>query len=248
MPAFSVNLIVRDASATLTSTLTGLRDLSDDIVVVVDSRSSDASEAIAKKFTSRVFTHPFSDYSAQRTFALTHARHDWVLSLDADEDVSPDLHRFLREFSASPSSGFSAYLLPRHNLIFGRVIRHTNWDPHGLIRLFEKTRGQWRGRIHEQWFTTGPVSRVTAPLIHHNYSTVAGFLSRLDTYTTAEAREHPRFSWPALICSPVWEFIRRFVIHAGFLDGFHGLFLSFLMGFYKLSVWVKVWQNQYVAI
>jgi glycosyltransferase involved in cell wall biosynthesis len=249
MPSFSVNFIVKNGEKTLTSALESVKDLSDDLIIIIDSGSSDTSEEIARKFTPHVFIRKFDDFSSQRNFAISKSRHDWIFSLDADEQLSQGLKSELSKFSQKENPDSSAFYIPRQNIIFGKSIRHTNWDPDGIIRLFDKTKGSWQGQIHESWVTSGRVGKLYSPIIHHNYGSVEEFITRLNTYTTVEAEQlfthHTSFSFLRMIWDAKYDFLRRYIRHAGFLDGWHGLYLSCLMAFYHLTVHVKLWQKSH---
>lgn len=247
MPAFSINIIVKNGAKTLNTCLESLKGLSDDTVVIVDRSTTDNTKDIVKKFNCRFLHHTFTDFSSQRNFALSESKHSWVFSLDADEYISPELNKYLREFKAHPNPLEKAFTIKRLNIIFGKIIRHSNWDPNGIIRLFDRGSGIWAGEIHETWVSTGPISRINLPIIHQNYQTVEEFLTKLNSYTSAEAKQISDFNYFKFFWVPLKEFIRRFVLHAGFLDGFHGLFLSYLMWFYQISIWVKVWQKQHIV-
>jgi glycosyltransferase involved in cell wall biosynthesis len=246
MSNLSVNIIVKDAATTLPVCLSGISGLTDDLVIVVDARTTDQTEKIARMFTARVINHTFTDFASQRNFAVSKSKYNWIFTLDTDETVSPDLYTFLKHFS--PPTEYTAFSVRRSNIIFGRPIKHTNWDPNGLIRLFNKHSGRWVGQVHETWQSSGRVGSLKFPLIHQNYQTVSEFMSKLDNYTTAEAGQIPRFSLFSFIWQPTREFIRRFFIHAGFMDGYHGLYLSFLMWIYQVSIWIKVWQKEHVSL
>ena len=249
MSSFSVNLIVRNGEKTLTSALESVKDISDDIIVVIDSESSDSSEEIARKFTPHVFIRKFDDFSSQRNFAVSKSRHDWIFSLDADEQLSQGLKSELSKFSQKEYPDSSAFYIPRENIIFDKSIRHTNWDPDGIVRFFDKNKGVWQGKIHEVWKTSERVGRFQIPIIHHNYDTVEEFITRLNAYTTSEAEElYSRgvsFSWIRLLWDVKYDFFRRYIWHAGFLDGLHGYYLSWLMAFYHLTVHIKLWQKNH---
>jgi len=246
MPAFSVNVIARDSVSTISDCLESLRGLSDDLVIVVDSRSTDASEKIAGKFTTKIFNHKFIDFADQRNFAVTKSVHAWILSVDADEVVSRELREYLNKFREI-NLPFDAFAIKRHNFIFQKLIKHSNWDPNGIVRLFDKTFGKWSGKIHETWESTGKVGLINLPILHNNYKTVEEFMSKLEIYTTAEAEQISHFSIFQFIWCPTIEFFRRFIFHVGFLDGFHGLFLSFLMWIYQINIWIKVWQKEHIS-
>jgi len=235
MPAFSVNILCRDNESQLSDCINSLKSLSDDVVIVVDDRTSDNSAGIAKKLTSQFFAHKFLDFATQRNFAISKSKYDWIFSIDPDEKVSPKLVQELENFK-NTETPHSAFWIPRHNYIFGKLIKHTNWDPNGIVRLFNKNNSHWQGEIHEQIVTIGTLGKFKSPLLHDNYHSVEEFMTRMNTYTTAEAKTSVTPQ------NPIVDFFRRYIWHAGFLDGRHGLFLSYLMAIYHLSVWIKKWQ------
>jgi glycosyltransferase involved in cell wall biosynthesis len=243
----SVVLVVRDGAKTLARCLTSVQPLTSDIVVILDPRTVDATAAVCRQFKARVYTRRFDDFSGQKNYALSQAKNSWVLSLDADEWLSPGLQQELLHLTLLPD--VTAYAIPRKNIIFGRIINHTNWDPNGLVRFFDKTRSSWQGQVHEQLVTRGQTAGLISPLMHENYRTVEEFLTRQDAYSTLAAQEKlqsgVRFSLFSALFQPLGEFFRRYIWHAGFLDGWHGLFLSYLMAQYHFSVWVKLWQKSH---
>ncbi len=174
--------------------------------------------------------HEFKNYADQKNYAVNRCANEWVLSLDADEVLSPQLTEELKHLDFKDV----AYIIPRKNIIFGKTINHTNWDPNGVLRLFQKSKGQFVGMVHEQWQTSGSIGQVTGPIIHYNYATVEEFITKMNTYTVLEDRAE----------NPGLEFLRRYIWHAGFLDGWHGLFLSYLMAIYHLIVIVKLWEKR----
>lgn len=234
MEPLSVCLVVRDAAALLPDCLTGIRTLTPDIVIVVDDRTTDDTARIAREVTSQVFTHSFTDFAAQKNFALSQSRTDWNLFLDADERLSPELVAEIKQTLIHPD--FAAYSIPRLNYIFKRPIYHTNWDPYSdsHIWLFRKSVSTWVGRVHEEVEVKGRVGRLRHPKIHLAYDSVETFVTKLNHYTSLEISTR----------SAVWEFIRRYFWHLGFLDGWHGLFLSYLMCIYHLSVNIKLWEKK----
>lgn len=241
----SVAIIAKDAQKTLPVCLKSVSKLSNDIVVVVDTATSDQTKDVALSYGAKTFPHHFNDFSSQKNFAISKTKNAWVLSLDADEWVSDSLVAEIISLPDNPVS--SAFILPRKNFIFGTLINHTNWDPNGLIRLFKKENCVWRGTVHEQLHTSGSVGKLTSPIYHTNYTTVEDFLNRQDKYSTYEASRlfdsGVRFNIVICLIQPIKEFFRRYVWHAGFLDGWHGLYLSYLMSLYHFSVWVKLWQK-----
>lgn len=229
----SVAVIAKNSSSTLARCLTSVKSISDDLVVVIDPDTTDGTAQIATGLGARVFTRPFDDYSTQKNFAAGLTRHDWVLSLDADEWISRRLSGQITAAVSVPD--FVAYKIPRLNIIFGRPIYHSNWSPGDdtHIWLYQKSRCLWQGKVHEEVIASGPVGKLTGLKFHHNYSSVSQFLDRMNAYTTREAGENRMYACPG------WDFVRRFIWHRGFLEGWHGLFLAYLMVIYHLSIWVK---------
>jgi glycosyltransferase involved in cell wall biosynthesis len=241
----SVAIIAKNAASSIGRCLESCSAVSEDIVVIIDSSTTDTTASVCRKYKARLYTRKFDNFANQKNYALTHTRNHWVLSLDADEWIDSGLQS---ELSALvPQHNITAYRLPRKNIIFGKVINHTNWDPHGLVRLFDRRKSDWQGDVHEQIRTKGEISEFFAPIYHENYQTVEEFLTRQDKYSTLEADEKlrlgVRFNLLSALFQPVFEFLRRYLWHAGFLDGWHGFYLSYLMAVYHFSVWVKLWQK-----
>lgn len=231
----SVAIIARDAETDLGSCLASLKGLTDDVVLVVDDRTSDNTATVAKKLGAKTFTKKFVNFANQKNFAVSCTAHDWVLSLDADEEVSPELHKEISsiDFKSTP---YSAFKIPRLNFIFGKPIYHTNWGPgdDSHIWLFKKSHGKWIGQVHEEVMVKGKVGTLNASKLHHNYQTVEQFIQKMNTYTSFESEP----------TNPVYDFLRRYVWHLGFLDGWHGLFLSYLQAMSHIVVWIKLWEKK----
>jgi hypothetical protein len=213
----SVAIIARNKSEILPACLASAQEISDDVVVVTN------------------VDHKFINYANQKNYATSLCKHTWVFSLDADEIISSDLIQEIKSLDLENSS-FAAYKIPRLNIIFGKPILHTNWDPQSdsHIWLFDKTKCSWVGDVHEEIFTKGLVGNLIGHKIHYNYTTVEQFITKLNGYTSLEKGTK----------NPVYEFLRRYLWHKGYLDGWHGFLLSYLMGFYYLVAFVKQWQKK----
>lgn len=220
-------------------------------MIVVDMMSTDSTREIAKRYGARVFKHKkISFVEPARNFAIEKAKYDWVMVVDADEELSETLKTFLKKEIKSPSASY--YRLPRKNIIFGKWMKHTGWWPDLNIRFFKKGAVSWNQVIHSVPMTTGigfdlPVSEEYA-IKHKAYSSVEEYLLRMNRYTSVQAREINRknieFVWSFLISKPLSEFLRRYFAEEGFKDGVHGLSLSLLQAFSELVVYIKLWQKQ----
>ena len=221
-----------------------------DEIVVVDMQSTDKTVEIAKSHGAKVYTHQETGYvEPARNFAIEKAQHPWVLIVDADEEIPPALPGKLREIVLKDS--ITHVFLPRKNIIFGKWMKHTGWWPDYNIRFFKKGKVTWSDEIHSVPQSSGKQITLEGEefaLIHHHYTSIDQFLTRMQTYTSKEAekllfrKEKP--SPQRLIQEPVNEFLRRFFVHEGYKDGFHGLALSLLMAFYELVVWLKLWEKE----
>lgn len=220
-------------------------------IVVVDMMSTDATREIAKKFGARVFKHKkISFVEPARNFAIQKAKYDWVIILDADEEIPEVLKIFLKQEIKKPRASY--YRISRKNVIFGKWIKHTGWWPDFNIRFFKKGTVSWNQLIHSVPVTTGigfdlPSSEEYS-IRHKAYSSIEEYLTRMNRYTSVQARELNRknieFVWANLITKPLSEFLRRFFAEEGFKDGVHGLALSLLQAFSELTIYIKLWQKQ----
>lgn len=241
----SVVIISRPEEEKINEVLDSVNDWANEIVVVLDKKIKGGVYRAAKKFSAKIYYRDFDDYSSQKNFAISKAKGDWILSLDADEVVSAGLAEELQE--AAGDLSYNGYFLPRKNIIFGKTINHTGWYPDYQLRFFVKGYGVFSKIIHERVSLRGGVGYLKNPLIHYNYQSVSGFVDRLNRYTDAEAEQllasGYQFLGQDVVLRPAEEFFRRFFAQEGWRDGLHGLALSALMAFYALVIYLKVWES-----
>lgn len=220
-------------------------------IVVVDMMSTDSTREIAKKYGARVFKHKkISFVEPARNFAIEKARYDWIFVLDADEEITESLKVYLKKEIKNTTASY--FRIPRKNVIFAKWMKHTGWWPDYNIRFFKRGNVSWNQVIHSVPMTTGigidiPLKEFLS-IKHKAYSSVEEYITRMNRYTSVQARELNRkkaeFSWPLLISKPTSEFLRRFFAEEGFKDGIHGLALSLMQAFSELIVYVKLWQKK----
>lgn len=243
----SVVVITLNEEKNLEKCLSSVGGLADEIVVV-DSGSKDKTIEVAKSFGARVFERKFDDYASQKNFAAGKAQGDWILSLDADEEISKELRKEIEE--AIKEEGFSAYSIPRKNIILEKFIRFSRWQPEldRHVWLWKRGRGEWVGEVHEELVVKGKVGRLKNPKIHYQYETVAEFLDMVNRYSSLDAQKRIKagteFSFFSLFFAPLYNFLVRYFYRLGFLDGWRGFVLSYLMAIYHFAVWVKIWEKQ----
>jgi len=219
-----------------------------DEIVVVDAESSDKTVEVARAFTDAVFVRPWPGFAAQKNFALDHASGDWVLSLDADEEVTPELRGEIVAVLERPASDVAAYAVARRNIFWGAWVRHGGLYPDWQVRLLRRGRGRFGDvSVHESVRVDGTVVRLVSPLLHRSYRDVADFLARADRYSSLAAADRLRHGPPVnaaeLVLRPLGRFLGMYVLRAGFLDGWRGFLLAVLYAYYVFIRSAKVWEG-----
>ena len=244
MPKLTVTVITRNEAHNIADALDSVRWA--DEIIVVDSESTDDTVAIARRYTERVIVRAWPGYVAQKNFAAEQAAHDWILSLDADERVTPALAAELRQVLAGVPS-VSGYRIPRVTFHLGRWIRSTDWYPDYQLRLYDRRRARWTGRhVHESVQTDGEARTLRAELQHYAYRDLAHHLQTMDRYTTLAARQmHEdgrRAGWFHVLIHPRLAFFRNYVLRGGFRDGMPGLIVSVMNAYYVGLKFAKLWE------
>ncbi len=217
-----------------------------DELLVVDSGSTDRTPIIAQRYTNKVISLPWKGFTDTRNEALGHATHEWILSIDADEVVTPELAGELRQLFAAPRTHF-AYSVPRKTIHFGRWIRHGGWYPNRLVRLFHQHHGTWKGgELHEFWACNDPVGELRSDLEHYSFSDLSDQVGRNNLYSSLGAsklkREGTRFSVVRLFTKPLSKFLETYVVKRGFLDGYPGFIISVSAAYSVFLKWAKLWE------
>lgn len=219
-----------------------------DDIVVVDSESTDDTVAIARRYTDRVFTRAWEGYGAQKNYATGLAAHDWVLSLDADERVPPELAAEIDE-ALRRSPALKGYRIPRTTRYLGRWIRSTDWYPDYQLRLYDRRVSAWNARfVHESVTVQGRVGTLSSEIRHYAYDDLSDHLATINHYTTLAARqmaaEHRRAGLTDLIVHPPLVFFRNYLLRRGFRDGGPGLVISLMNAYYVFLKFAKLWEQQ----
>ncbi len=207
--------------------LSSIRDLADE-VVVLDSGSTDRTAEIAVSHNARFEQQPWQGYVGQKNAVLARASHDWIFSIDADEALSPELQaEVARIRSNPPPTEISGYSMPRCVLYEGRWIRHGDWYPDRLVRLFRRDRARFAGgKVHERLETTGQIIPLTGDLHHYSFRDAADHWSRCEKYARLWAESKLEQNKSALPGAPVshaaFRFFRAYILRRGFLDGSRG--------------------------
>lgn len=219
-------------------------------IIICDMYSDDKTVEIAKKLGAKIFFHKREAFvEIARNFAISKALNEWILVLDADEEIPDTLADKLQDIARNMNE-IDYVGVPRKNVIFGHFMQHSGWWPDFNIRFFKKGKVKWLNKIHRPPETIGegldlPVEEKYA-IIHQNYETISRFLTRMDRYTTVQAgelkQEGYRFEWKDLFEKPLGEFLSRYFANYGYKDGLHGLALSFLQAISFIVMYLKVWE------
>jgi glycosyltransferase involved in cell wall biosynthesis len=218
-----------------------------DEIVVVDSFSTDRTVEIARRYTSRVVQHRFDNYGAQHNFADSQCSHDWVLSLDADERVTPELAAAIQRVRAEGTDR-AGFRFARRTWYLGRWIRHSGWYPNWQTRLYRRSLTRWVGELHEAARIDGPVGQLPGDLLHFTRRSLHEHVAVMNRYTDMAAsirfREGERMSAWKLALTPPAVFCRSFVLKQGFRDGWQGLVIAYLAAAYVHLKQAKLMERQ----
>ncbi|MBS1615007.1 MAG: glycosyltransferase family 2 protein [Bacteroidetes bacterium] len=222
-----------------------------DEVVVVDSFSKDNTLELAQSMGARVLQHPFEGYGTQKSFAIQAASYDWILSIDADEVLSPTLQDSILSFKQDPK--YDACLFNNLTNYCGAWIRHCGWYPNQKIRLLNKTKGHMTmDQVHEgfEMQKTARTCILKGDLYHYSFPTISSHLKKVEHYSEVGARfdvaRGKRVSIFKLLLSPGWTFFSLFILRGGILDGYYGYVICRISAFASFAKYLKI--RQYTAM
>ena len=200
-----------------------------DEIIVVDSGSQDKTVAICREFTPHVFVHDWPGFGPQKNRALNYASKNWILSLDADERISPELREEIQ--SAMREGQEDAFEIPRLSSFFGRYIHHSGWRPDYVMRLFKRAAGRFSDDlVHERVIVTGSAGKLRQSILHDSFRDAEELLDKINHYSTSSARMlHHKGRSATLkkaVAHALWAFLRSYILRTGFLDGREGFMLA----------------------
>ena len=238
MPAISAIFITYNEEHDLPDALESVRGVADEIVVV-DSGSLDHTCEVAREHGARVISRAFTNFGDQKNFAASQARHDWVLSLDADERLSGELRDSLLAWKQSDPE-YSAYEMNRKPNYLGGWIGHSGWYPEHCVRLYRRNSAGFEGALHESVRVGGPAGRLPGDLLHYTIRSLREHYAKMEAFTTRAAEDlyaRGRRHWRGgmWVAAP-WTLLQRFVFQLGFLDGYRGALIAWTSARY---VWLK---------
>ena len=247
MIQISVVIITFNEERNLARCLDSVKDVADEIVIV-DSCSTDDTAAVASGYNAKVIQHGFIGYGEQKNFAAQQAANNWILSLDADEALTPELTQSILEIKKGP--GYNVYQMSRLTNYCGKWIRHCGWYPDKQTRLFDRTKGHWvEKKVHEHWQAhniNDTKGRLRGDLLHYSFTSISGHLKKIEKYTELAAQEAAANGKNAsilkILISPKWHFFTEYILKLGFLDGFYGFIICRLSEYATLIKYTKIRQ------
>jgi glycosyltransferase involved in cell wall biosynthesis len=216
-----------------------------DEVLVCDGGSTDRTVEIAESLGAKVIKRPFDGFASQKNFIIDQAKGPWILSLDADERVTPQLREEIDKVISSPGPLAEGYRIPRKGYFGTQWIRFGGWWPDYNLRLFQKGKGQFSDRmVHESLHIEGPVETLRGSIEHRTYRDISDYLMRMDRYSTLAARqalrEGKRGRLSDILFRPIYTFIKMYIFQQGFRDGYAGFQLAVLYAIYNFSKYAKL--------
>lgn len=218
-----------------------------DEIVVLDSYSTDRTPEICRAITDRIYQHEWMGYVGQRNHVRDLAKNDWVLFLDADEEVSPKLRDEIQAWFSKETIPYAGFEFPRMVYYLGRWIRHGEWYPDVKLRLFDRRRGRTEGQEpHDRVTVQGPVRRLKNPLWHYTYDDIEDHVMTLNRFSTITAQQKfvagTSLRWTDIVFRPALRFLKGYFLRAGFLDGGRGFVIASLAAYGAALKYIKLWE------
>jgi len=241
MFGISVVIITLNEEKNLSRCLQSIQEIADEILIV-DSFSNDKTEEIARSFKARFIQNKFEDYVSQHTFADQHASNDLILTLDADEALSEELQKSIKEIKKD-NPGFDGYFMNRMTNYCGKWIKHSGWYPDKKLRLYNRKKGQWAGQLVHEKFELQKETKtgyLKGDILHYSFYTIEEHIQQANKFSTLGAKvlatRNKKIPCFFLVMKPVAKFIRNYFFRLGFLDGFYGFTICYITAaetFYK---------------
>lgn len=234
MTPLSAVIITFNEEKNIERCLKSVQEVADEIIVV-DSFSTDETEMICKRYSVNFIQRKWEGYAATKNFANASAKYDWILSLDADEELSPKLRSSIIELKKE--AALSTCSFTRLTNYCGKWIKHCGWYPDVKVRIFNKAISKWEGEIHEELFFSQRISvkNLQGDCLHYSYSSISDHLAQVNKFSEIAAinlfRKGKKSSLYHLIIKPGLTFLIKYFFQLGFLDGFYGLCICYISAF-----------------
>ena len=240
----SVCLIAGNEAHRITPALQSVADWAGEIIVVLNHDVNDGTDKLAEAFGAKVFRETWKGFGPQKNSAVAKATQDWILNLDADEEITSALRAEIQRAVGEPGA-HAAFSFPRLTQFCGRWIRHGDWYPDRQTRLWRRGQVRWSdAQVHESPQVNGTVGKLHAELRHYLTETIDHQIRKISTYTEAFARaaaeQNRRVGRFDLLTRPGWRFVRSYFFRLGFLDGWQGIYIAWMTAFYTATRYAKI--------
>jgi len=246
MPHIKISAIIvtYNEEANIERCLASLVPVADEIIVL-DSFSTDKTEAICRKYNVHFMHRAWAGYSESKNFVNQQAQYDYLLSIDADEALSPALSEAILSVKDDPE--YDGYYVNRKTNYCGQWIKHGGWYPDRKLRLWRRGKGKWVGRIHEKiiMLPDARIGSLSGDLLHYSFNSIAEHIRTANNFSTIAAEDavkngHKTVFFIHIILNPVFTFFRKFLLQFGFLDGYHGFVISTISAFANFLKYTKI--------
>lgn len=218
-----------------------------DEIILVDSESTDKTVEIAKEFTDKIFIKKWEGFAPQKRYSLEQASNEWVISIDADERVSPELKNEIERILEG-NSQFDGFKIPRENYFLGKAIKSCGWYPDYQLRLFKTSKTKVTERkVHEGFIVDGEVGKLDNVLIHYTHQKISETINKINHYSTLEAEEkfgEKKVKPLQILTHPIAAFLNHFISRKGYKDGVYGLMISIIHAMTNMLTYMKLWEMQ----
>lgn len=248
----SISVISLNEEANLRRCLASVADLAAEIIIV-DSGSKDRTGEIAAEFGARFVHQDWLGYTAQKNHCLSLCTQPWILNLDCDEEVSPELAASIRRFFENGDAERHAGAeMARRTWFLGRWIRHGDWYPDRKVRLFRREGSRWEadggGQVHERLVVQGSTASIDGDLLHYSFQNIRHYLVKHVDYSgvflQTQQTKGKAWSLAHTLFRPLWRFFRAYVLRRGFLDGFPGLWIAVATAFFAFDRYARVFEAE----
>jgi glycosyltransferase involved in cell wall biosynthesis len=246
MEKISVYVLTFNSERTIERCLHSLQWV--DELVIVDSYSTDGTLNICRRFTDRVYQRKWTNHQDQYQYAADLTTNRWVMFVDADEEIPPQLAREIEEELKANAGQWDGYIVHRRTYYLGRWIKYGGWYPDYEIRLYDRNKGRWEGGLHAKIKVKGRVKTLQNRYYHYTYRDISDQILTIDRYSQIAAgdmfREGKRSSLVHMVMNPLFRFLKEYILKRGFLDGIPGLVIIVSTMFYVFIKHAKLWERQ----
>lgn len=249
MPAISVVIVTKNEEKNIRPCIESIKWA--DEIVIIDNCSSDSTVSICREYTDKVFEDKSLLNVTRKNLGFDKAQYGWILNIDADERVSPDLADEIKQAAANSSSNINGYGIPFKTIAFGKELKYGGWSEKDVIltRFFRKGKGRYlKEGEHVPFYLDGVPDRFKNHIVHYNFTDMSQLIDKINLYSSNQAKVSYEagvkpYSWLHITASAVKEFLKRYIFKSGYRDGFAGFILASMFSFYILVDYFKLMEK-----